>query len=86
MPDLGVAFFAVSVLFGAFTGVVLGRNPGDRIPTLAATTVCLLVGAASWTVGAPGTSPEVAGAAMTVGGASAGLVLAVTGRRSENAS
>jgi hypothetical protein len=74
MPDLGVDFFVVSVLFGAFTGFVLGRNPGDRIPTLAATAFCLLVGAVSWALGAPGTSPEAAGAAMTVGGASAGLV------------
>jgi hypothetical protein len=81
MPDLGVAFFTVSVLFGAFIGIVLGRKPDDRIATLAATAFCLLVGAASWAFGAPGTTAEAAGASMTVGGVSAGLVLAATGRR-----
>ena len=85
MPDLGVAFFTVCVLFGAFVGIALGRNPDDRFATLAATTFCLLVGAASWAVGTPGTTAEVAGASMTVGGVSAGLVLAATGRRERKA-
>ncbi len=85
MPDLGVAFFTVCVLFGAFTGIVLGRNPDDRFATLAATAFCLLVGAASWTLGAPGSTAEVAGASMTVGGVIAGLVLAATGRRAAKA-
>ncbi len=76
-----MAFFTVSVLFGAFTGIVLGRNPDDRFATLSAAAFCLLAGVVSWAFGAPGSTPEVAGASMAVGGASAGLVLVVTGRR-----
>ena len=81
MPELAAPFFVVSVLFGALMGFGLGRRAEDRPATIAATAFCTLVGILAWAVGAAGTTPEVAGASMTVGGATAAAVLVATGRR-----
>lgn len=80
MPELDVTFFTAAVLFGALMGYALGRNAEDRLPTVTACVVCAVVGVVSWTVGAAGTTPEVAGASMTCGGLTALLVLITTGR------
>lgn len=81
MPDLDVTFFTAAVLFGALMGFALGRSAEDRFATVIACVVCAVLGAVSWTVGASGTKPEVAGASMTCGGLTALVVLVVTGRK-----
>lgn len=81
MADLGVAFFVFAIAFGALMGFGLGRRAEDRTPSLSACAVTAAVGVVAWLAGMPGTEPEVAGAAMTVGGLSALVVLVMAGRR-----
>lgn len=81
MVELDVAFFAFSVAFGALMGFGLGRQAEDRLPSLSACAATAATGVVAWYVGAPGTEPEVAGAAMTVGGMTALAVVALGGRR-----
>jgi membrane associated rhomboid family serine protease len=81
MPEIGVPFVVVSILCGAVMGFALGRSPGDRKATLAAALACAVVGGVTWAVASTATSPSVAGVAMTLGGATATLVLVTTGRR-----
>lgn len=81
MADLDVAFFVFAIAFGALTGFGLGRRAEDRMPSVSACAVTAAVGVVAWLVGTPGTEPELAGAAMTVGGLSALIVLSVAGRR-----
>ena len=82
MADLDAAFFAFAIAFGALMGFGLGLQAEDRVPSLSACVVTTAVGVGAWLVGTPGTTPEVAGASMTVGGLSALIVLVVAGRRS----
>jgi hypothetical protein len=81
MEDLGVAFFAFAIAFGALMGFGLGRRAEDRTPSLAACVTTAALGVVAWLVGTPGTDPATAGAAMTVGGLSALIVLMTAGRR-----
>lgn len=81
MPDLDLRFFVFAILFGGLVGYILGRSAEDRTATLSACVACAVVGAASWVVGTPGTTPEIAGASMTVGGIVAFGFLLWTGRR-----
>ena len=81
MTELDLAFFVFAIAFGALMGYGLGRRALDRTPSLSACVATAAVGAVAWAVGAAGTEPETAGAAMTVGGLSALVVVATTGRR-----
>lgn len=81
MADLDAAFFVFSVAFGALMGYGLGRRSEDRVAGISACVFTVAVGAVAWLVGAAGTEPEMAGAAMTVGGLSALGVVAAAGRR-----
>lgn len=81
MPALDLRFFAFAVVFGCLVGYIVGRGAEDRAATLSACVACAVIGAVSWVVGTPETTPEIAGASMTVGGVSALGVLLWTGRR-----
>src|SRR5690606_9695901 len=81
MAELDGPFFVVGVQCGARRGFGLGRNGEDRVAGVAACVASAAVGAVSWTVATPGTTPETAGAALTVGCLAALLTLLVTGRR-----
>lgn len=81
MPALDLRFFAFAILFGCLVGYIVGRSAEDRTATLSACVACAVIGAVSWIVGAPETTPEIAGAAMAVGGLSALGFLYSTGRR-----
>lgn len=81
MADLDVAFFVFAIVFGALLGFALGRRAEDRTPSVSACGVTAAVGVVAWLVGTPGTEPEMAGAAMTVGALSALIVVVMTGRR-----
>ena len=86
MADLDLAFFVFAVAFGALMGFGLGRQAEDRTPSLSACVATATIGAIAWLAGSPGTEPEMAGAAMTVGGLSALAVVLVAGRRTVDAS
>jgi hypothetical protein len=86
MADLGVAFFVFAIAFGALMGFGLGRQAEDRTPSVSACAVTAAVGVVAWLAGTPGTEPEMAGAAMTVGGLSALIVVVLAGRRRLDAS
>ena len=81
MAELDLAFFVFAVAFGALMGFGLGRQADDRTPSLSACVATAAVGVIAWLVGSPGTEPEVAGAAMSVGGLSALIVVLTAGRR-----
>lgn len=81
MAELDGPFFVFALLFGALLGFGLGRNGDDRRAGVTACAASAAVGVVSWMLAAPGTTPETAGAALTVGCLSALVVLLVTGRR-----
>lgn len=81
MIDIDTGFITVAIVFGLLMGFGLGRNADDRTATVAVTTASIAIGAVTWIVASTGTTPETAGAAMTIGGAAAIASLLVTGRR-----
>ena len=81
MADLDLAFFVFAIAFGALMGFGLGRRAEDRTPSVIACVATAAVGVVAWLAGTSGTEPEVAGAAMTVGGISALVVVWIAGRR-----
>lgn len=81
MPAIDTGFLIVSVVFGLLMGFGLGRSPEDRTPAIVITALSLAIGAVAWAMGTPGTAPEVAGAALTIGCAATLTSLLVTGRR-----
>ncbi len=81
MADLDAAFFIFAIAFGALMGFGLGRRAEDRTPSVSACVATTAVGVVAWLVGTPGTEPEIAGAAMSVGGLTALVVVVLAGRR-----
>lgn len=81
MPEPGTAFHVVSLLFGALMGHGLGLRAEDRTAALAATLFCAGAGLVTWLLSGDSALASAAGAAMTVGGASATAMVAIRGRR-----
>ena len=85
MPVDDVRFVIVAVAFGALVGWGLGRWAQDRRPSLWATALSVTAGVVAWItwsiVDTPGRSWGTAAVALSIGGASALIVLATTGRR-----
>ncbi|HSJ27620.1 MAG TPA: hypothetical protein VLB67_05370 [Acidimicrobiia bacterium] len=81
MPEPGTAFHIVSVLFGTLMGYGLGLRSEDRTAALSATIFCAVAGLATWLLAGESATAHAAGAAMSVGGASATGMVAIRGRR-----
>lgn len=81
MSAVGAPFIAMSILFGALMGLALARNPADRGPALVSAVACSMIGVVAWLVGSEGTTPHVAGVALTLGCPTAALVITTAGRR-----
>jgi hypothetical protein len=75
------AAWLTALLFGASLGWILGRRNSDRNVAMAAALVTAIAGCLVWmTMPTTESEPAFAAVSMTLGGATAALVIKVTGR------
>lgn len=74
---MDLATWAVAVVFGGLTGLVMSRYPGERNPLRLSLLVSIVIGVVAWIL----VPASIAGPSLTVGCGVGLVLLEVTGQR-----